>query len=47
VHHILKEFCLLEKREKTFKESSFPLPQTPSPFFKPFCGIHIFDKSKT
>ena len=44
---MIKVDSFLRKREETFKESFFPLPQTPSPFFKPFCGIHVFEIKNT
>ena len=28
------------------RKGSFPLPQTPSPFSKPFIGIYLFDLQK-
>ena len=40
---MIKVDWFLRKREETFEESFFPLPQTLSPFFKPFCGIHVFE----
>ena len=35
------------KKGKTFEEIFSLLPQTPSSFFKPFCGIPIFAAQKS
>jgi len=37
----------LGEEEKTFwRKGSFPLPQTPTPFSKPFIGIYLFALQK-